>query len=60
MKDIQGCSWKRNKGETMREKQNQTYKKSFLRLQRRARKLLTREKGYFGPGLLRFEGKEIA
>lgn len=38
MKDIQGCSWKRNKGETMREKQNQTYKKSFLRLQRRARK----------------------
>ena len=38
MKDIRGCSWKRNKGETMREKQIQTYKKSFLRLQRRARK----------------------
>ena len=32
--------------------------KAFM--QRRARKLLTREKGYFGPGLLRFEGKEIA
>ena len=38
MKDIQGCSWKRNKGGKMREKQNQTYKKCFLSLQRRMRK----------------------
>ena len=32
--------------------------KAFM--QRRARKLLAREKGFFGPGLLLFEGKEIA